>query len=98
MDSSARHYFADAILDDDSAVIVRAIVPTDKLSLRVAFSDLDVDSVHSRFLRGKASLSPDELEHFTDVDFVNHVALGIGFLCERHHACRGLVHPRRRMY
>ena len=80
MVTSARNYFKHDVLDDGSVVIVRAICPTDRQSLIEAFSCLDVDSVRSRFFRDRKSLSPEELEYFTDVDFVNHVAIGVGLL------------------
>jgi len=80
MDTFARNYCEHAVLDDGSPVIVRAIYPSDRQSLFEAFSCLDVDSVRSRFFRDRKSLSAEELDYLTDVDFVNHVAIGVGLL------------------
>jgi len=80
--TSPSNYCNQAVLDDGSPVLVRAIHPADKPSLIEAFSSLDVESVRTRFFRDKKSLSSEELEYFTEVDFVNHVAIGIGLLEE----------------
>lgn len=60
--------------------MVRSIQPDDKPALKDAFSRLSFDSVYSRFFRAKHNLSARELAYFTEVDFVNHVAIGVGLL------------------
>ncbi len=70
------------VLDDGSVVLVRAIRPDDRVSLNEAFSRLSSASVRARFFRHRTSLSSKELEYFTKVDFVNHVAIGVGLLEE----------------
>ncbi len=82
MDISASNYRKRDVLDDGSVVLVRAIQPDDRVSLSEAFSKLSSASVRSRFFRDKTSLSSEELEYFTKLDFVNHVAIGIGLLEE----------------
>ena len=82
MNASARNYRKHAVLDDESPALVRAIHPEDKPSLLEAFASLDIESVRTRFFSPKASLSSDELEYFTEVDFFNHVAIGVGSLEE----------------
>ena len=68
------------VLVDGSSVVVRAIKPEDKSALREAFSELSIESICARFFQRKQSLSVQELEYFTEVDFVNHVAIGVGLL------------------
>lgn len=75
-----KNYHKKAVLDDGSAVLVRAIAPSDKDMLAKAFSELDRESVQMRFFRNIKSLSAEELKYFTEVDFVNHVAIGVGLL------------------
>ena len=67
-------------LDDGSTVVVRAIQPDDKSAVRNAFARLSFESAYSRFFRAKHNLSARELDYFTEVDFANHVAIGVGLL------------------
>lgn len=73
-------YLMNEVLDDGSPVVVRAIRPDDKSALSNAFARLSMESAHSRFFRAKHKLSARELEYFTEVDFVKHVAIGVGLL------------------
>jgi GNAT superfamily N-acetyltransferase len=75
-------YCENEVLHDGSSVIVRAIQPDDKNALREAFYELSRESVRFRFFQMKHSLSDQELEYFTEIDFLTHVALGIGLLEE----------------
>lgn len=56
-------------------VRIRAIRPADKAGIVDAFGRLDPESVYTRFFRAKVSLSDQELQAATEVDFENVVAL-----------------------
>ena len=73
----ARRYFESERLNNGSDVIVRAIQPDDKQALREGFARLSEESVYFRFFRYKRKLTERELIYFTELDFDNHVALGL---------------------
>jgi GNAT superfamily N-acetyltransferase len=62
-------------LRDGSAIRIRAIRPDDKLRLLGHFSRLSTQSVYQRFLGIKMALTPEDLAHFTELDFVEAVGL-----------------------
>jgi GNAT superfamily N-acetyltransferase len=76
--SELRNYSVQDHLSDGRPVLVRAIQPGDKAALQDGLHRLSADSVYSRFFSPKHQLSPDELVYFTEVDFVDHVALVAG--------------------
>jgi len=80
MSPSISNFSEHDALDDGSEVLVRAIHPNDRLSLSEAFSRLSIDSILSRFFWKKQSLSAEELQYFTEVDFTSHVAIGVALL------------------
>lgn len=57
-------------------VRLRLLCPTDKESMRKAFSELSATSRHKRFFAAKQTLSDEELRYFTETDGTNHFALG----------------------
>ncbi len=63
-------------LRDGSAVRIRPIRPEDKAQLVQAFARLGPSSRYRRFLGYKKDLSVAELEALTEVDHVDHEALG----------------------
>lgn len=63
------------VLRNGLAVTIRAIRPGDKLGVADAFSNLEAESVQTRFFGPKASLSEQELKAATEVDFEDVVAL-----------------------
>ncbi|HXQ21792.1 MAG TPA: GNAT family N-acetyltransferase [Candidatus Acidoferrales bacterium] len=73
--SDFRQYTADGLLRDGSSIHIRAIRPDDKARLVDHFSRLSAQSVYFRFFRSKKRLTDDELQHFTEVDFVRNVGL-----------------------
>ncbi len=77
-------YSTNETLRDGSVVVVRAIQPDDKLALETALSRLSEESTYSRFFGAKRSFSDQELVYFTELDFVNHVAIGVGLLQGEH--------------
>lgn len=63
-------------LSDGQRVRLRLVRPSDKDMLREAFNRLSPDSRYARFMAPKASLTERELDYLTDVDGVDHFALG----------------------
>jgi GNAT superfamily N-acetyltransferase len=72
----AKRYFAKVQLADGRSLVIRAIVPEDKELLQEGMHHLSKRSRYNRFLTPKDELTPGELIYFTEVDMVNHVALG----------------------
>jgi len=62
-------------LSDGGEIVVRAIDPADKRRLLDFFESLSGQTIRSRFLRLKPSLSKEELAALTEVDFVDHVGI-----------------------
>ena len=63
-------------LTDGQRVQLRLIRPSDKEMLREGFELLSADSRYARFMSPKSRLTETELEYLTDVDGVNHFAMG----------------------
>src|SRR5437870_9995133 len=70
-----RHYAADEIMRDGGSIRIRAIRPDDKQRLVDHFNRLSARSVYFRFFRSKKRLTDDELAQFTEIDFIDKVAL-----------------------
>lgn len=74
------HFDADyqerATLRDGRAVVLRLIRAEDKDLLRRGFAKLSHESRYRRFFSVKSELSEDELRYLTEVDGVQHFALG----------------------
>lgn len=68
-------YSRRVVLPDGSPLLIRAIRPDDKQRLLDGFHRLTGRSVYFRFLNTKKKLTDSELEYFTEIDFVHHVAL-----------------------
>jgi RimJ/RimL family protein N-acetyltransferase len=64
------------LLADGSEVLLRAVRPEDKPHFVAGWSALSDASVHSRFLVARSALSVDELAFFTEIDHVDHEAIG----------------------
>ena len=75
MRTEARHYATDALLRDGSSIHLRAMRSDDKPHLLAFFSRLSPQSMYFRFFQAKATLTEQELQYFTDLDFVRNVAL-----------------------
>ncbi len=67
-------YDFDVILKDGGVVRVRPIRPGDAGALHAFFGRWSQDTVYQRFFRAKADLTPEELEHFTNVDYDDRMA------------------------
>ena len=74
MDEAA-HYSAIEHLRDRIQLEIRALRPDDRDGLLAAFDQSSAQSVHRRFFSAKRAFTDREIDYFTKVDFVNHVAL-----------------------
>jgi GNAT superfamily N-acetyltransferase len=63
-------------LSDGSEALVRAVRPEDKPLFVAGWSALSDASVHARFLAARPTLSVNELAFFTEIDHVDHEAIG----------------------
>jgi RimJ/RimL family protein N-acetyltransferase len=63
-------------LRDGSAVLIRPVEPEDKDLFVAGWEQFGEESRYLRFMGAKGSLSPGDLEYFTELDHVNHEALG----------------------
>jgi GNAT superfamily N-acetyltransferase len=63
-------------LPDGTPVVIRLVGPADRELLRRGFDDLSPASRYLRFFGAKSDLSDDELAHLTDLDGIDHFALG----------------------
>ena len=66
----------DASLRDGTPVRIRAIQPGDKQLLKVGLEHLSQQSRYFRFFRPVSEIPAYLLEQFTEIDHVNHEALG----------------------
>jgi L-amino acid N-acyltransferase YncA len=64
------------LLKGGGEVLVRAVRPEDKPLFVAGWSQLSDASVYTRFLAARSSLSVDELAFFTEIDHVDHEAIG----------------------
>ena len=73
--SHPRNYIVTDTLKDGTAVTIRAIRRDDSGRVLEAFTNLDRESIYTRFFNYKSKLTEAELQQFTDVDFDHVVAL-----------------------
>ena len=64
------------VLRDGSEVLVRPVRPEDKPLFVAGWAELSEESVYRRFLQSRDVLTVDELALFTEVDHVDHEAIG----------------------
>jgi RimJ/RimL family protein N-acetyltransferase len=64
------------VLADGSEVRIRPVKPEDKPLFVAGWSRLSDESVYKRFLQPRHALSVDELAFFTEIDHVDHEAIG----------------------
>ena len=64
------------LLRDGSEVLIRAVRPEDKPLFVAGWAHLSEQSVYRRFLAPRDPLSVDELAFFTEIDHVDHEAIG----------------------
>ncbi len=70
-----RVYAVDEVLRDGSPIHIRAITRDDKDLLFEHFSGLSQNSRYTRFFGAKRTLSRQELDRYTELDFDNQVGL-----------------------
>ena len=63
-------------LRDGSAVLIRPVQPEDKELFIAGWEQLGEESRYRRFMGAKGSLSPSDLAYFTELDHVDHEAIG----------------------
>jgi len=63
-------------LRDDTEVLLRLVIPADKLLLKRGMDRFSPESRYQRFLGTKHDLTADELDYLTELDGVDHFALG----------------------
>lgn len=71
----AKNYHVHDTLKNGRPVNVRAMRTDDWQGVLAAFQELDRESIYTRFFTFRKSLSDDELDRITNVDFDNVVAL-----------------------
>lgn len=73
--SDLRHFSSIEQLRNDTSVTIRAVRPDDKSKLAAAFQQLEPESIYTRYFHHKKSLTPDDLQEMTEIDFVNEINL-----------------------
>lgn len=68
-------YREPVVLADGTALLLRAIQPSDKAGLVEGFARLSVESRRRRFFTTKTALSEQELHYLTECDGINHFAI-----------------------
>jgi RimJ/RimL family protein N-acetyltransferase len=63
-------------LSDGQKVLLRTIRPSDKQMFLDAFERLSPESRYARFMTSKTKLSEQELRYLTEIDGINHFAIG----------------------
>jgi RimJ/RimL family protein N-acetyltransferase len=75
VNSQAATYSAIEPIRDGRRVEIRALRPEDRDALHIAVSRASTQSLYRRFFGVKRHFTEQEIEFFTKVDFVSHVAL-----------------------
>lgn len=68
-------YSSIEILRDGRRMEIRALRPRDRAALLAAVDRVAAPSLYRRFLGAKHGFTDEEVAFFSDVDFINHVAL-----------------------
>ena len=67
------------VLRNGDTALIRAMVPEDREALREFHLRQSAESKYRRFFSAKPTLNESELTHFTEVDFVDRVALVVEY-------------------
>ncbi len=73
--NDAGSYQVNETLRNGETVTIRAIRPEDKELILKGVRELDDSTLYLRFFGTKREISDQELKYFTEVDFIDHVAL-----------------------
>jgi GNAT superfamily N-acetyltransferase len=71
----AAHYSAREQMRDGSPIEIRSLRQADQEQLLVAVGHISKESLYRRFFGPKREFTDKEVEYFTNIDFVTHVAL-----------------------
>jgi GNAT superfamily N-acetyltransferase len=71
----AAHYSAREPMRDGSPIEIRSLRQADQAQLLAAVERTSKESLYRRFFGFKRTFTDKEIEFFTNIDFVNHVAL-----------------------
>ena len=74
--SCSEDYLESVRLRDGSLITLRLVGPSDKELLRRGFERLSQRSKYQRFFAAKRTLSEQDLAYLTQMDGVNHLAIG----------------------
>lgn len=69
------HYQQRVVLKDGTEVILRPVIPADKLLLAQGMDNFSPESRYQRFLGARNDLSDADLRYLTDIDGVDHFAI-----------------------
>lgn len=73
--ADAAHYSARELMRDGSPIEIRSLRHTDQEQLLAAVGHISKESFYRRFFGPKREFTDKEIAFFSNVDFVNHVAL-----------------------
>jgi RimJ/RimL family protein N-acetyltransferase len=73
--ADAAHYSARELMRDGSPIEIRSLRQTDQEQLLAAVGHISKESFYRRFFGPKREFTDKEIAFFSNVDFVNHVAL-----------------------
>ena len=76
----AHDYLERMALTDGTPILLRTLYPTDKQNLADGMRELSFLSRYERFFTPKHGLSDSELVFLTEMDEINHYAIGAGLL------------------
>lgn len=69
-------YQEKVVLKDGMEVVLRPLIPADKLLLAQGMDNFSQESRYQRFLGARADLSDADLRYLTEIDGVDHFAIG----------------------
>ncbi len=69
-------YTSETTLADGTPLRIRPVLPQDKEDIAEGLSRLSVESRYRRFMAALSELSPERLKYLTEIDYVDHFALG----------------------
>lgn len=72
---NAAGYVVHETLNNGTAIAIRSIRPDDKTRIVKAFLGLSPESIYSRFFYAKTTLSTEEVQRLTEIDYVSAVVL-----------------------
>jgi acyl-CoA synthetase (NDP forming)/RimJ/RimL family protein N-acetyltransferase len=77
MRGAREEWSSTVVLGDGETGLIRPLTPEDRDALLAFHERQSVESKYRRFFSAKPTLSTSELDHFTNIDFVDRVALVI---------------------